>query len=46
MDPAPGEVVAARAGVRREATPLDGVLVPLVLALFLADVAARRLGRS
>jgi Ca-activated chloride channel homolog len=46
MDPAPGEVVAARAGVRREATPLDGFLVPLVLALFLADVAARRLGRS
>jgi len=44
VGPEPADVVAARAGVRRRALPLDGVLVPLALVLILADVALRRSG--
>jgi Ca-activated chloride channel homolog len=40
----PADVLAARGGARHERVPLDGVLVPLALALVLADVALRRLG--
>jgi Mg-chelatase subunit ChlD len=44
VDPEPGDVLAARAGVARERRSLDGILVPLVLALVLLDVALRRRG--
>src|SRR5262245_48486823 len=46
VSPAPADVVRARAGVRRRVVPLDALLVPLALALVLADVALRRLGRA
>ncbi len=42
VDPDPSAVVAARPGMRRERVPLTPVLVPLALALVLADVALRR----
>jgi hypothetical protein len=42
MAPAPGDLLAARAGVRRQTTRLDTFLVPLALAFLLADIAARR----
>jgi Mg-chelatase subunit ChlD len=42
VDPEPADVFAARPGVARERRSLDGVLVPLVLALILLDVALRR----
>jgi Mg-chelatase subunit ChlD len=45
VDPEPAAVLAARAGVRRERRDLAPLLVPLVLALVLADVALRRLAR-
>ena len=45
VDPRPAEVVAARPGVGRRSVPLAGLLVPLALALVLADVAIRRLAR-
>src|SRR5262249_36608934 len=42
VDPDPTAVLAARAGIGRRVIPLEGVLVPLVLVLVLADVALRR----
>jgi Mg-chelatase subunit ChlD len=45
VDPLPADVLAAPPGAVRERRPLAGLLVPLVLALVLADVAARRLAR-
>jgi Mg-chelatase subunit ChlD len=43
VGPEPADVLVARPGVRRRAMPLDPFLVPLALALVLADVALRRL---
>jgi len=43
VDPTLDDVLAAPAGVARRTVPLDGVLIPLALALVLADVALRRL---
>jgi Mg-chelatase subunit ChlD len=45
VDPTPDELLAARPGIRREAVPLDLLLIPLALVLLLADVAARRTTR-
>ena len=42
MQPAPREVLAARAGMKREVRPLGGVLIPLAIVLILADIALRR----
>jgi len=42
LDPEPGVVLAARAGWARARAPLEPILVPLALALVLADVALRR----
>jgi Mg-chelatase subunit ChlD len=42
IGPEPHDVLAARPGVARRIVPLDGLLVPLILALVLADVALRR----
>lgn len=42
VGPEPNDVLAARPGVARRIVPLDGVLVPIVLALLLVDVALRR----
>ncbi|HYV56365.1 MAG TPA: VWA domain-containing protein [Candidatus Nitrosopolaris sp.] len=42
VDPDPRDVLAARAGIGRRVIPLEGVLIPLVLVLVLADVALRR----
>jgi len=39
----PGEILAARPGMRRERVPLEGWVVPLALALILGDITARRL---
>ncbi len=44
LDPDPASVLAARAGARHEAVPLEWILVPLALAAILGDVALRRLG--
>jgi Ca-activated chloride channel family protein len=46
VDPAPADVLRARPGTRRRSVPLDGLLVPLALALVLADVALRRFSRA
>jgi Mg-chelatase subunit ChlD len=43
VEPEPATVFAARPGVRHETLALDWLLVPLALALVLADVAIRRL---
>jgi Ca-activated chloride channel family protein len=43
VGPEPADVLVARPGVRRRAMPLDPFLVPVALALVLADVALRRL---
>jgi Ca-activated chloride channel family protein len=43
VDPDSVRVLSARPGVRHQTVPLDGLLVPLALALMLADVAVRRL---
>ena len=45
VGPHPADVVAVRPGVGRRSVPLVGLLVPLALALVLADVAVRRLAR-
>jgi hypothetical protein len=45
LGPEPRAVVAARAGAAREQLPLAAPLAVLALALFLADVALRRLRR-
>jgi Mg-chelatase subunit ChlD len=45
VDPEPAAVLAARPGVVRERVPLAPVLVPLALALVLADVALRLRGQ-
>src|SRR5262249_20096222 len=42
VDPDPLAVLAARPGIGRRVIPLEGVLIPLVLVLVLADVALRR----
>ena len=42
VDPEPRAILTARPGVTRERTPLAPVLVPLVIALLLVDVALRR----
>lgn len=42
LDPEPAALVAARSGVTREKVPMTGLLVPLTLALLLADIALRR----
>ena len=42
VDPDPMTVLAARPGIGRRVIPLDGVLIPLVLVLVLADVGLRR----
>ena len=42
VDPEPAEILAVRPGVTRRVVPLEGVLIPLVLVLVLADVAVRR----
>ncbi len=41
VDPEPGAILAARPGVTRARTPLAPVLVPLVIALLLVDIALR-----
>ena len=43
LDPAPGAVLAVRAGFTRETMALDWLLIPLTLVLVLGDVACRRL---
>ena len=42
VDPEPGAVLAARGGVARQTRPLAPFLIPIALALILADVALRR----
>ena len=42
VDPEPAEILAVRPGVTRRVVPLEGVLIPIVLVLVLADVAVRR----
>src|SRR5262249_54199209 len=43
LDPVPAAVLAARAGVERDNTPLAPLLIPLVMLLVLGDVAVRQL---
>ena len=43
VEPRLDDVLRARPGVRHETIPLDGLLVPLAIALILADAAIRRL---
>lgn len=43
LDPDPADVVRARPGTARRAVPLDTWLIPLAIALVLADVWTRRL---
>jgi uncharacterized membrane protein len=42
IGPTPAALLAARQGVARDVLPLEGILIPLALLLFLADVALRR----
>lgn len=44
VDPAPADLLRVRDGRARQTTRLDGWLLPLVMALVLADVALRRRG--
>src|SRR5262249_13332050 len=45
IDPDIHELVTREAGTRRLPYPLEPLLVPLAMMLFLVDVALRRLGR-
>jgi hypothetical protein len=42
VNPEPAAVLSARPGVTRERMPLAPILVPIILALLLVDIALRR----
>jgi Mg-chelatase subunit ChlD len=46
LNPKARDLVERIPGTRRAAYPIDHVLVPLAMLLFLADIAVRRLGRG